>query len=218
MRELFHGQLERLGDELADMAGLACTAMEQATRALLDTDSALAEQVVSIRVEIDQRGRRCEEHACVLLARQAPVARDLRVVVTAIRMSEMIGRMGQLAAHIAELVRLRHPNPVLPIELVGLFERMAELAVHESRLVEHTIAAPAGVHLPEIERLDDELDQIHGEVLGQVGRTDPPYPVQCGIDVALLARYVERFADQAVSVTRQLDYVATGHTHRDSPL
>jgi phosphate transport system protein len=210
MREVFHGELEQLGDELANMCGLVCSAMERATRALLDTDLELAEEVITADDEINRQNQRCEQHACTQLALQAPVAKDLRIVVTAIKASEKIARMGDLARHIAEIARLRHPNPAVPAELSEQFARMGSLALQACRHVERTIAAPDGVHLPALQRVDDGLDQLHREVLDAIVATNTPYPVQVGVDVALLARYFERFADQAVSITRQLDYVVTG--------
>ncbi|WP_156935025.1 PhoU domain-containing protein [Pseudonocardia spinosispora] len=89
-----------------------------------------------------------------------------------------------------------------------------QLALHASRRVERIVAAPSGVHMPDQERTDDEIDRLHREILTAVTCADPPYPVQVGVDAALLARYFERFADQAVSITRQLDYVVTGDTGR----
>ena len=94
MRAVFHGELEQLGVELATMCGLAADAMEKASRALLGSDLVLAEQVISDDEELDAAQARCEEHAFVLLALQAPVARDLRLVVSAIQAAEKIERMG----------------------------------------------------------------------------------------------------------------------------
>jgi phosphate transport system protein len=218
VRELFHGELEQIGSELTGLCGLVCLTMEQASRAVLDTDLACAERAITTHDEVNQRGEQCEERACALLALQAPVARDLRLVVTAIRASEKISRMGDLAAHIAEIARLRHPRPAVPAELHGRFERMSELALKACRHVQQTIGAPADVSLPALEKVDDEIDRLHREVLDLVGRADPPHPVQFGVDVALLARYFERFGDQAVSVTRHIDYVITGDLARPEPL
>ena len=210
MREIFHGELERLGSDLATMCGLVRAAMEHATKALVDTDLALAEQVITDTQQVYQLGEQCADNASALLALQAPVARDLRVVVTGIRAAEKIGRMGDLARHIAEVVRLRHPNPVAPEELIAKLARMGQLAAEAAQRVEDSIAAPSDVLSASLERADDETDRLQREVVDLVSHADPPYPVQVGVDVALLARFFERFADQAVAITRRLDYVITG--------
>jgi phosphate transport system protein len=210
VREIFHGQLERLGADLAVMCGMVRQAMERATEALRNTDLVLAEQVISSDAEIDALAERCEEHASALLALQAPVARELRTVVTSIQAAEKLGRMGNLARHVAEVVRLRHPEPAAPAELLGNLVQMGELAAAACQRVQDAIAAPSHVLAPYQERADDETDRLQREVLDRVTTADPAYPVRVGVDVALLARYFERFADQAVTIARRLDFVVTG--------
>jgi phosphate transport system protein len=210
MRAVFNGELEQLGVELATMCGLAADAMEKATRALLRSDLVLAEQVISDDEELDAAQARCEEHTFVLLSLQAPVARDLRLVVSAIQSAEKIERMGDLARHVAELTRRRHPACAVPGDLAGQFGEMARLAVASARRVQDIIAAPMEEHFTEQDRADDRIDELHREILNAVSGGASGRSVREGIDVALLARFVERFADQAVSITRRLDYIVTG--------
>jgi phosphate transport system protein len=125
MRAVFNGELEQVGVELATMGGLAADAMEKATRALLRSDLVLAEQVITDDEELDAAQARCEEHTFRLLSLQAPVARDLRLVVSAIQAAEKIERMGDLARHVAELTRRRHPACAVPGELGARFGEMA---------------------------------------------------------------------------------------------
>lgn len=209
MREVFHGELARLGADLAGLSAAVCSSMSRAVRALLDVDLVQAEQVISDDVEIHRAGRRIEDRACALLALQAPVASELRTVVCAIRAGERLGRMGDLARHVAEIARLRHPRPAVPAELADRFAEMGRLAVEACQETEHAILAPRPCWSAR-RRADDQLDRLHREVLAEVGRAEPPCSVQAGVDVALLARYIERFGDQAVSITRLLDYVLTG--------
>lgn len=209
MREVFHGELARLGAELAGLCAAACSSMNRAVRALLDVDLVQAEQVISDDTEIHWAGNRIEDHACTLLVLQAPVASELRTVVCAIRAGERLERMGDLARHVAEIARLRHPHPAVPAELADRFSEMGRLAVEAGLETEHAILAPRPCWSAR-RAADDRLDRLHREVLDEVGRAEPSYSVQAGVDVALLARYIERFGDQAVSVTRLLDYVLTG--------
>jgi phosphate transport system protein len=217
VREIFHGELERLGTDLASMCGLVRSTMERATRALVETDLHLAEEVITDGDEIRRLGQHCGEQAAAMLALQAPVARDLRTVVTGIQAAEKIERMGDLARHVAEIVRLRHPEPAVPPELIGKFAEMGRLAAAASQAVEDAIAAPDDLHSSALERADDDTDRLQRELLDEVSQHEPPYPVRVGVDVALLARYFERFADQAVSVTRRLDYVVTGYMPERAP-
>lgn len=97
MRTAYHEQLSELSERLGEMCGLAGIAMERATQALLQADLVLAEQVISDHEKIATLSARAEESAFVLLALQAPVAGDLRAIVSAIQMVADIDRMGALA-------------------------------------------------------------------------------------------------------------------------
>ena len=209
VRELFHGELARLGAELVGAVRLAATQLRHAMSALLQVDLRLAERVITDDDEVHWLGRRIERHAGELLVLQAPVASDLRSVVCAIRIGERLERMGDLARHVAEIARLRHPRPAVPAGLVDQFTEMGRLAVRACLELEDVIVAPY-LSWREQARADDRIDRLQAEVLDQVRTANPPYPVQAGVDVALLARYLERFGDQTVAITAQLDYVATG--------
>ena len=217
MREIFHGQLEQLGADLALMCGLVGEAMGRASRGLLTADLALVEQVIADDEHITEFAAKCEEHACSMLALQSPVARDLRTVITAIKAAEKIERMGVLARHVAEIARLRYPSPAVPPQLVDQFGEMATCAVAACNQLERSVAAPSGEDSPALVRADDRVDQLQRDVLDAVSQADPPYPAQVGVDVALLARYLERFSDQAVSIAKRLDYVVTGEMPDQPP-
>lgn len=211
MRELFHGNLEQLGSGLATMCGLAGDALDNAARALLHTDLALAEQVIDNDDAIDTHRARWAEHAEQLLALQSPVARDLRQVVTGLQIADKIERMGDLARHIAETVRRRHPESAIPDPVADQFTEMCRLAVGLARSVQYAITSPAQAQAEQRERDDDRVDQLHRTLLAALDDLTGPHPVRTAIDVALLARFVERFADQAVAISRRLDYIRTGN-------
>lgn len=211
MRDDFHGDLGQLGSDLATMCGLAADAMERATHALTTADLQLAEQVISDDQALDTWRARCADRTYRLLSLQAPVARDLRLVVTGIRAAERIERMGDLARHVAELARRRHPRCAITPDLLEPFAEMGRLAVAIARSVEHTLVHPDAEQYAQRERDDDQIDALQRQLLSAVvHRGEGPAAVRTGIDVALLTRYVERFADQAVSLARQLDYLVTG--------
>jgi len=209
VRARFHGELEQLSVDLAVMCGLAATAMECATQALLRCDLVLAERVISDDEHLDERRARCAEQACRLLALHAPVARDLRFVVTGIQIAEKIERMGDLARHVAEIA----PPPPPLRRSFGTDRRDrgdGSARRGAARAVQQIIAAPTAAHYAEQERADDRIDALQREVLAAVARATGADAVRAGIDVALLARFFERFSDQTVSVTRRVDYIITG--------
>lgn len=210
MRANFHGELAQLGAELTLMCELVADAMDQATRALLRNDLVLAEQVISGDTRIDDLRAQAEEDAYRLLLLQAPVARDLRLIVTGIRVGEKIERMGGLACHIAELARRRHPESAIAPEMVAGFAEMGQLAARMARSVAQTIADPLEEQAAQRDRDDDRIDELQRELLAAAVHRDGPDAVRIGVDVALLTRFYERFADQAVSVARRLDYIVTG--------
>ena len=127
MRDAYQEQLDELADALADMCTQVADAMEKATRSLLDCDLHLAEEVISEDVRVDEIRAAAEERAFALLALQAPVATDLRIVVSAIHGAGDIERMGDLALHVAQTARRRHPQPVLPDEVAPYFAEMGRV-------------------------------------------------------------------------------------------
>ncbi|MGH3951888.1 MAG: PhoU domain-containing protein [Pseudonocardiaceae bacterium] len=210
MREFFHGELATLGRELAEMCAAATTAMRQATEALLWMDLALAEQVMSADARLDAARDRCEEHAYRMLALQAPVAGDLRSILAAIYCADKIERMGDLAAHIAEVAHRNHPDPAFPAEMGGVFAELGRLDEDIAIQLEETITAPTGTGFAALDRADADIDILHDQLLEQATDDGWPHGIRTAINVALLARFYERFADQAVSTARRMDFAATG--------
>src|SRR5882757_8113882 len=161
MREAYRDQLGQLADQLADMCSMVGDAMELATRALLETDLALAEQVISDDAKVDDARAKCEEQAYALLALQAPVATDLRTVLAAIHAAESLERMGDLALHVAKAARRRHPEPVLPESVRPDFAEMGRVAVSLARSVEQVIKTKDVEAAKTLESDDDQVDDIH---------------------------------------------------------
>jgi len=129
MRTAYHEQLDALTNQLGEMCGLAGIAMERATQALLQADLVLAEQVITDHEQIAAMSVKAEEAAFVLLALQAPVAGDLRAIVSSIQIVADVDRMGALALHVAKIARRRHPQHALPEDVNGYFAEMGRVAV-----------------------------------------------------------------------------------------
>ncbi len=210
MREAYHVELDQLAEELANMCSMSATAMELATRALLDTDLGLAEQVIGDDTKIDDARSSCEEHAYALLALQAPVATDLRTVLAAIHAAESLERMGDLALHVAKAARRRHPNPVLPEQIRPYFAEMGRVAVELARNAQQVILHKDVEKARSLEEADDEMDDLHRQLFSVIMEKDWPHGVASAVDVTLLGRFYERYADHAVSVAKRVVFVVTG--------
>ncbi|WP_410637374.1 phosphate signaling complex protein PhoU [Amycolatopsis sp. lyj-346] len=210
MREAYHVELEQLADHLAAMSVQVADAMERATRALLDADLSLAEQVISDDAKVDDARAQCEEQAYALLALQAPVATDLRTVLAAIHAAESLERMGDLALHVAKAARRRHPEPVLPDSVRPYFAEMGEVAVKLARQTEQVIKTKDVEAAKTVESDDDQVDDIHRHLFTVIMDREWPHGVAAAVDVTLLGRFYERYADHAVSVAKRMIFVVTG--------
>jgi phosphate transport system protein len=210
MREAYHVELEQLADNLAAMSVQVAEAMERATRALLEVDLSLAEQVISDDAKVDDARAQCEEQAYALLALQAPVATDLRTVLAAIHAAESLERMGDLALHVAKAARRRHPEPVLPEAVRPYFAEMGEVAVKLARSTEQVIKTKDVEAAKTLESDDDQVDDIHRHLFTVLMDREWPHGVAAAVDVTLLGRFYERYADHAVSVAKRMIFVVTG--------
>jgi phosphate transport system protein len=210
MRDLYQEQLSELGDALADMCLQVATAMGLATRALLEVDLDLAEQVIAEDLRIDDLRIAAEEKAFAMLALQSPVATDLRVVISAIHGAGDIERMGDLALHVAQAARRRHPQPVLPAEVAGYFAEMGTIGVALARKAADVIRTRDVTQAATLEADDDAMDDLHRHIFSVLMAPSWAHGVGPAVDITLLARFYERYADHAVTVARRVVYVVTG--------
>jgi phosphate transport system protein len=145
-----------------------------------------------------------------IIARQQPVATDLRALITALRMSADLERMGDLAHHIAKVARLRHPGSAVPLELQTTLQRMGHVAENIARKVGTVVESRDTSLALEVEKDDDEMDKLHRDLISVLTSAQWTSGVDSAIDLTLLGRYYERFADHAVSVARRVYYLVTG--------
>ena len=210
MRDVFHDELEAITQSLLQMATLVRSAMADATKALLTPDLALAEKVIEEDSIIDSIQHDLDARTIDLMARQQPVASDLRTLVTSLRMSADLERMGDLAHHIAKQARMRFPNCAVPAELTSTIEDMGRVAVaiidKLSAVMEHRDT----VRALEIETDDDEMDRLHRKLIATLLDDNWQHGVEAAIDMTLLGRYYERCADHAVSIARRVYFLVTG--------
>ncbi|MEV4760717.1 phosphate signaling complex protein PhoU [Micromonospora sp. NPDC049559] len=212
MREEFRADLHIVSQLLVDMAEAIRVAMQNATRALLRADREAAETVIARDAEIDLIYRQVEERVADLLARQAPVATDLRTVITALHIAADLERMGDLAEHVAKTALRRHPSPAVPAELRGVFGQMAAVADRIAEKIAGVLSKPDADLAAELDRDDDAMDDLHRDLFAVLLSDDWPYGMETGIDGALLGRFYERYADHAVNAGRHVVYLITGET------
>lgn len=213
MRESYHDQLDLISDELVQMTRLVGSAMNRATQALLDADLQLAESVIAADAQVDALTSEVEEKCLDVTALQQPVATDLRIIIGALRIAASLERMGDLAEHVAKSARLRYPAPAVPTELRGTFARMGALAEEIVAKTGAVIATKDIALAADIARHDDEIDRLHRELFTIVLSPSWAHGVEAAIDVTLLSRWYERYADHAVSVARRVVTIVTGEPY-----
>jgi phosphate transport system protein len=210
MRDVYHEELDSIGHTLIEMAGLVGAAMTRATAALLEADLQVAESVISADDAVDALQQELDARALDLLARQQPVAGDLRTIITSLRMSADLERMGDLARHVAKVARLRYPEVAVPADLRETIQDMGRIA---GELAEKTASVIEGRDVDTARELpidDDAMDVLHRDLFGALLNKSAEYSVETAIDVTLIGRYYERFADHAVSVARRIVFLVTG--------
>ncbi|WP_163543689.1 phosphate signaling complex protein PhoU [Occultella kanbiaonis] len=210
MRAIFEQELGAVGDDLLRMSRQVQTAVREASAALASADLQAAEQVIIADDAIDQIERELDDRCVNLLARQQPVATDLRIIVSGLRMSASIERMGDLARHVAQVTRLRYPESAIPENSRELFAQLADAANKVAADVVQLLETRDLELAAAIERDDDILDQLHQQTFNETLSPDWTGTTAQTVDVTLLARFYERFGDHAVSVARRISYLVTG--------
>ena len=205
--------LDVVKGDLIRMTQLVGSAMNRATQALLDADLAMSESVIAADAQIDVLSSDVEEQCFELIARNAPDRDELPELIGALRIAASLERMGDLAEHVAKQARLRYPRLSIPQELRGTFAEMGGLAEAIVSKTGSVIASQDVALAADIGRHDAEVDRLHRELFTIVLSPSWPHGVEAAIDVTLLSRYYERYADHAVSVTRRVVTIVTGEPY-----
>jgi phosphate transport system protein len=205
--------LDAVKGDLIRMTQLVGSAMNRATQALLDADLAMAESVIAADAQIDVLSSDVEEQCFELIARNSPDREQLPELIGALRIAASLERMGDLAEHVAKQARLRYPRLSIPQELRGTFAEMGGLAEAIVSKTGSVIASQDVTLAGDIGRHDAEVDRLHRELFTIVLSPSWPHGVEAAIDVTLLSRYYERYADHAVSVTRRVITIVTGEPY-----
>ena len=215
MRDSYREQLDDILADLVQMSQVVSSAVRSSTTALLEAEIHLAEQVISDDEKLDLMQSDIEARAFSLLARQAPVAGELRVLVATLRMVSELERMGDLAAHVAKIARLRYPEIAVPTALRPTFVRMGDVAEKMVVTAGQTLNNRDIQTAQELRARDEEMDDLRRSQFRVLLSADWNYGVEAAVDVALLGRYYERIADHAASMGRRIIYVVTGEFPED---
>ena len=210
MRDAYHDDMDAISGALVEMTNLVGSAMSRATTALLDADLQLAETVITADLAVDALYHQVEEQCFDLMARQQPVASDLRLLITSLRMVADLERMGDLALHVAKIARRRFPASAVPPELRSTMLEMGHTAEEIVAKAGSVIAGRDVELAAQLERDDDVMDDLHKALFTALLADTWEHGIEAAIDITLAGRYYERFADHAVSVARRVVYLVTG--------
>jgi phosphate transport system protein len=210
MRTVFHQRLDALTATIAELCARAGRAAQGATQALLHADVTLAETIISEYDKITHTAAAAERDAFKLLALYAPVAGDLRAIVSSLKNVADACHMGGLALHVSEIVRRRHPAGALPEELKGYFAEMGRIAGDLGNKTKDAVQSGDPRKAAQLRDDDDTMDSLHHQLSHLLREREWRHGVAAAVDVTLLGRYYERFADHAVEIGRRVIFQATG--------
>jgi phosphate transport system protein len=210
IRSAYQDELDGVSQSLVDLTNMVTASVVKASKAVQTADLALAEEVIAADLKIDDLQHELDARIIDIIARQQPVASDLRALVTAMRMSADLERMGDLAHHIAKIARLRHPERAIPESCLLTFTEMGHVAEKLSLMVAAVITTRDTNMALQVEKDDDEMDDLHKKAISTIINQSAGLNVETAIDLTLLGRYYERYADHAVSVARRVYFLVTG--------
>lgn len=218
MTDTSSAELARVQANLVEMTELVESAMRRATHSLLTADIRVAEAVISEDLQIDAINNTVETNCLDILTNHRLGNNEVRSAIACLRMSTTLERMGDLAAHVAKQARMRYPHVSIPAELQGTFARMGELANEMVQRTGKVISTQDLAWASDMATVDAEMDKIHRELFATVLSPEWQYGVEAAIDVTLLSRYYERFADHGLTIARRVAFVVKGEPYGISDL
>src|SRR5450631_3835761 len=174
------------------MTSLVGEAIASATQALLSSDLQVAERVIDADAAVDLLRENVDRRTVDLIARQQPVAGDLRALTTGLRITSDLERSGDLAVHVAKLARRKFPACAVPNELQATIKEMGRVAADIVGKAGEVVASRDATRASELEADDDVMDDLHRTLLRTMLAPEWAYGVDTAIDLALAGRYYER--------------------------
>jgi phosphate transport system protein len=210
-RRRYHEQLEAMKADTVRLAAMATEAIGAGTNALLEADLGAAERLVAADQVMDVLTHAIEEEAYVLLARQNPMARDLRAIVAILRVIHEVERCGDLMVNVAKATRRLYPYGLDP-KVRGIIDRMGTQAAEQLRLAITAFEDGDLAQAAAIDDMDDVMDDLQKSLFRAVftGGAIDEAALQRAVQIALVGRYFERIADHAVNVAARVRFMVTG--------
>lgn len=217
-RKVFHEELQELGDDVVRLSAMASEAIQAGTAALLEFDLVAAERVIMNDLLMDELAHAMEERIYLLLARQQPMAVDLRTLVATLRVVHELERSGDLMINVAKATRRLYPHQLEP-RMRGLIDRMREQATAQLQVATDAFVDRDAARAKALGDMDDVMDDLQKELFRTIfsSSADDEAAVQRAVQVALVGRYFERIADHSVNVAERVWYMVTGHLYSSDP-
>ena len=215
MRVIFNEELKQVADDLDRMAQNVRKAIKGAGEALLNQDVEAAQTVIDGDIEIDALESSVIDQCVKLLAKQNPVATDLRVVVSTMRLASTFERMGDLARHVAEAARRTYPAAAIPESAQPVFAEMIDFLDNTADQLVAMLFDRDAKTAEAIILADDKLDNLHRQTFDLALADD--ITRQQTVDIVLLGRFLERLGDHAVSAARRVVYIVSGFDPTKEP-
>ncbi|KAA8817805.1 phosphate signaling complex protein PhoU [Bifidobacterium callitrichos] len=217
MRVIFNEELKAVDDDLDRMVQGVRKSIRGAGDALLKQDVEAAQSVIDGDIELDALEESVIDQCVKLLAKQNPVATDLRVVVSTMRLASTFERMGDLAKHVAEISRRTYPASPLPDSAKETFQQMQDFLDRTSDDLVSMLADRDAKTAERIIANDDKLDELHHNTFELALDENTDLTRQQIIDVVLIGRFLERLGDHAVSAARRVVFIVSGFDPSKEP-
>jgi phosphate transport system protein len=211
-RKAFHEELDELHHDVVRLGALACESIQAGTDAFLDADLAAVEKVISDDRPIDDLMHSIETRTYYLLAKQQPMAVDLRTLVTVLRVIHEIERTGDLMVNVAKAARRLYPYELDP-KVRGIIDRMREQAAVQLKLAISAFGDRDPARASALADMDDVMDELQKELFRVIfaSQVEDEADIQRAVQIALVGRYFERIADHAVNAGERVAFMVTGH-------
>ncbi|WP_418969017.1 phosphate signaling complex protein PhoU [Alloscardovia omnicolens] len=217
MRAIFNEELQHVATDVTTMAAAVHQAVSHAGEALFNSNIEMAQDVIDGDKKIDALEASINNQCVILLAKQSPVATDLRVVVSTMSIASLLERIGDLARHIAETARSTYPDSPLAPQVKDIFVKMQAFAQSTTQTLADLMDSHDEIVAQKLIMSDDEMDSLFESVYAIARSDEWNATVEQTIDTVLLSRYYERIGDHSVSVGRRLTYMVSGFDPTKDP-